>query len=71
MSREDPRLDGRLEVLLQLVDPGPHRRVVEVGPDRPHVAPGQYDFDAVEASTSPSPDEQVAGFERVARSAEA
>ncbi|MFM8761997.1 MAG: sigma-70 family RNA polymerase sigma factor [Solirubrobacterales bacterium] len=35
------------------------------------VAPGQYDFDAVEASTSPSPDEQVAGFERVARSAEA
>ena len=35
------------------------------------LAPAQYDFDAVEASASPSPDEQVAGFERVARSAEA
>jgi len=35
------------------------------------MAPAQYDFDAVEASNSPSPEEQVAGFERVARSAEA
>lgn len=35
------------------------------------LAPAQYDFDAVEASGSPSPEEQVASFERVARSAEA
>ena len=35
------------------------------------MATGQYDFDSVESASSPSPDEQVAGFERVARSAEA
>lgn len=35
------------------------------------LSPAQYDFDAVEASAAPSPEEQVAGFERVARSAEA
>lgn len=35
------------------------------------LAPDQYDFDAVEASSTASPEEQVAGFERVARSAEA
>ena len=35
------------------------------------LAPAQYDFDAVEAASSASPEEQVASFERVARSAEA
>lgn len=35
------------------------------------LAPAQYDFDAVEAASAASPEDQVASFERVARSAEA
>ena len=35
------------------------------------LSPAQYDFDAVEAAGAASPEEQVASFERVARSAEA
>ena len=35
------------------------------------LAPAEYDFDAVEAVGTAAPDDQVAGFERVARSAEA
>ncbi len=35
------------------------------------LAPADLDFDRIEASTTPSPDEQVVAFETVARSAEA